>query len=149
MTAHPHRPTRTLTVAQLATVCVYVGATLLPYLFYYAIPGRQLNRPDVPNLTPSELLPTTAGGESTLGRLFHLVVNPVNWLAIAGFWVTMVSVLLTGALALIGASVAATRWRTLAARTRGWLVAGTVLCAALAAFQVSPLGLMLADWVLD
>jgi hypothetical protein len=127
-----------LVVIQVLTVTIYIGATLLPYLVHYALPGRELNLPNVPNVTPSEILPTTAGG-----------VNPVNWLAIAGFWVTMVGPLLAGGLAILGAGVAIARWRPLTPRLRAWLVTGTVLCVALTAFELSPLGFTLADWVLD
>jgi hypothetical protein len=138
--APPNQSTavKLLVGVQLLVVAIYVAGTLVPYLLYFVLPGRPLFSATRPNIAPSEVF---GGGGGLL--------DPVNWLVILGFLVTELGVALTGVLSLAGVAALAVTWRRGRSRVRIWAVVGVVSCVALLAFQLTPLGGDLANWVLD
>ncbi|MGC9671544.1 hypothetical protein ACNTMW_34005 [Planosporangium sp. 12N6] len=127
-----------LAAIQLSVVAVYAAATLAPYVFYFVVPGRPLFSSTRPNIAPSNII----GGDG--GWL-----NPLNWLVILGFLVTEFGVALTGLLSLAGAVMVAATWRHCRPVMRTSAITATILCVALLAFQLTPLGASLANWVSD
>lgn len=123
---------------QLSVVACYLAATVAPYLVYFVVPGRPLFSAQRPNVAPAEVL----GASGSL-------LDPRGWLVILGFLVTAFGAVLAGGLSLTGVAVLARFRRRIAPASRAWLVTGTVLCAALLAFQLTPLGADLANWVSD